>query len=285
MPLVATQDGEYRHFAVVLAGMAMQFPNGTTTAVLGDDGPGVPAVLDAGTTLSHLPPGAVDAVVRELNAVPTNDGIILVGCGLLAAAAPGPTFEFRFGGPNGPAIRVPIDELVLDVLRPRIEDGSVRVPADWPFAADETCLVGLAPAAEGSPVVVGQTILRSAYIVYDLANRLVAMAQAKWNVTTSEIVEWGTRASGIPVTSAVTQVVTIAPTATWTTGPPGDGDDDDDWLLPTVTVTSTDGAAEATGTSAGNAAAPAIQAFPCKVLVMIALIATPVVLGGLVEWV
>lgn len=286
LPLVATQDREYRHFTVVLAGMTMQAPGGTNTAVLG--GFGVPAVLDSGTTLSQLPHEAVDAVIRALDAVLTDEGI-LVGCGLLGGAAAAPSFDFWFGGPVGPVIRVPVDELVLDVLKPRIEDGSAPLPDEWPLAASDTCLLGLVPAVEGSPAIIGQTILRSAYVVYDLANRLVAMAQAQFNTNTSDIVEWESHASGSPATSAVTQVVTITQTDTEPTAPPGgigsSADDDEDWLPPTVTVTSTDGAAEAAGTHTNNAASPATQAFRRVALAIIALTAAHVVLGGLVEWV
>jgi hypothetical protein len=59
------------------------------------------------------------------------------------------------------------------------------------------CLFGIAPA-QGGTNVLGDTFLRSAYVVYDLDNNEISIAQTKYNVSSSNIVEIKTGKDAVP---------------------------------------------------------------------------------------
>ncbi|KAL8898416.1 MAG: hypothetical protein Q9207_006711 [Kuettlingeria erythrocarpa] len=133
------------------------------------------AILDSGTTITILPTDLANTFLRFFGAV-TDPNIPqpLVSCDLARSDA---EFVYQFGGSSGPKISVP----VTDLIEPHIEgllfeNGS---PA---------CLLGV-QGAEIDFLLLGDTFLRSAYVVYDLESRQIAMAQAKLNVTTSNVEE------------------------------------------------------------------------------------------------
>jgi len=68
------------------------------------------------------------------------------------------------------------------------------------------CLFGVSPA--GSMVsVFGDTFLRSAYVVYDLDNNEISLAQTNFNSTGTDIVEIVPGASGVPDATLVADSV------------------------------------------------------------------------------
>ncbi|KAH8166603.1 hypothetical protein CIB48_g1644 [Xylaria polymorpha] len=88
------------------------------------------------------------------------------------------TLDFTF---TSPTISVAMGELVLDLVtssgrRPTFENG------------ETACLFGVAPAGSGTNVL-GDTFLRSAYVVYDIDNNQISLAQTKFNATTSDVQE------------------------------------------------------------------------------------------------
>lgn len=115
------------------------------------------------------------------------------------------TFDFQFGGNDGPIIQVPIDEMVLDNVKQYIELG-LDVPS-LPF--DNVCSFGLQGSSDY--YLLGDTFLRSAYVVYDLTNKKIGLAQANLNSTESKIVE--ITKSGIPDASGVASQVIATQTA------------------------------------------------------------------------
>ncbi|KAI4163389.1 MAG: hypothetical protein LQ342_002896 [Letrouitia transgressa] len=138
------------------------------------------AILDSGSSASYLPADLADAVSRYFGAV--NDPLFerpLVPCELSDADA---QFVFQFGGTSGPKISVSARDLVSEPqfvspnFRLRFKDGS------------DACFLGVFTATEDF-LLLGDTFLRSAYVVYDLENKQIALAQAKINVSTSNIQE------------------------------------------------------------------------------------------------
>ncbi|KAH6636180.1 aspartic peptidase domain-containing protein [Chaetomium tenue] len=132
-------------------------------------------LLDTGSSLTYLPDDLVSELYTLLGAVyNATANAAYIACS--AARNPPPnashlTFTF-----SAPAIRVPLDELVLDLVtsagvRPTFADGT---PA---------CLFGIAPAGAGT-YVLGDTFLRSAYVVYDLENHEIALAPTLFNTST-----------------------------------------------------------------------------------------------------
>ena len=133
------------------------------------------AILDSGTTITLLPPDLAEIFLDFMGAV--NDPNIpqaLVACDLAGSDA---EFVYQFGGSEGPTISVP----VTDLVEPHIPGLQFRDGSD-------ACLLGV----QAEPIdflLLGDTFLRSAYVVYDLESRQIAMAQARLNVTTSNIEE------------------------------------------------------------------------------------------------
>jgi hypothetical protein len=230
MPVVPStlQNGStvYYDFAVALtgfsitgqAGIATQFPNSAFQEAA--------VILDSGTTFTYLPDRIADEIVTLLNGNVDNQGNIYVDCNILTQN-PKLTFNYEFGGPTGVNISVPISEVVFPLT---------DVFSTGGFAT--LCVLGITGSG-GRSNILGDTFLRSAYVVYDLSNNLIAIAQTNFNSTTSSIVEFQASATRIPNVSGVAMSVSgVTETAT---GPLGVG---------VKTTTATGSSATTTGSSA-----------------------------------
>jgi hypothetical protein len=69
------------------------------------------------------------------------------------------------------------------------------------------CLFGIAPA-ESSISVLGDTFMRSAYLVYDLANNEISIAQTNFDTTSTNVMEIGTGTNAVPDATLVANAVT-----------------------------------------------------------------------------
>lgn len=151
-------------------------------------------LLDTGSSLTYLPDTIVQAIYTEVGAQFDSDqGAAYVPCSLARNTT---TMDFSF---SSPTIRVDMNELVLDLItssgrRPTFQNG---VPA---------CLFGIAPAGSGTNVL-GDTFLRSAYVVFDLDNNQISLAPTKFNSTTSSIKEIGRGAGSVPGATLVANPV------------------------------------------------------------------------------
>lgn len=154
-------------------------------------------LLDSGTSLIYLPDAMTESIFEQVGAVYDSDvGAAYVPCSLASNTT---TLDFTFGGP---VISVAMSELVLEAST---TTGQQLTFTDGTFA----CLFGVAPAGS-TTATLGDTFLRSAYVVYDLANNEISMAQTNFNATTTSIEEITTGTSAVP--NAV--LVTNAPSAT-----------------------------------------------------------------------
>jgi hypothetical protein len=94
------------------------------------------------------------------------------------------TLDYQFAGPTGPVISVPFSELAVPLLDFQ-KDNPVPVTDD---AGHPICRLGLsAPSTPDEPLLFGDTFLRSAYVVYDLDNLQIGIAQTLFNVTDSNV--------------------------------------------------------------------------------------------------
>ena len=162
-------------------------------------------ILDSGSSLTYLP--NTNAIYTALNvSYSQQDGAAFASCDL---ANKNVTLDFTF---TSPTISVPISELVLSIdsveedressnLGENGEDSYISGGSD-----EKLCLFGIAPS-NGSTPVLGDTFLRSAYVVYDLANNEISLAQTDFNSTTSHVVEIGTGAGSVPDATLVASVV------------------------------------------------------------------------------
>lgn len=250
LPILKVGGSNYTHFAVRMTSITADNDGTTTTALLGSSGMG--AILDSGTTLSYVPDDVSVKLVKALNAYTDykSTGLTFIDCGLLTSDL---TITFVFGTAIASAtIVVPVHEMVLDMLQ-----GLERYfPDDLPF--DDVCLFGIQSTDSfgtmATTALLGDTFLRSAYVVYDLDHKEIGMAQSNLNSTETKITELSSEGSVLPAaTGAATQQTTASPTQstspTGTSSSSGSG---------TGTGTGSGGGKETvtvTATPSGNAAA------------------------------
>ncbi|KAI1361817.1 aspartic peptidase domain-containing protein [Xylaria arbuscula] len=150
----------------------------------------IPVVLDSGTTFSYLPTDIVTEIWQEVGAeytVVSSDGsaVPLLPCDF---GSSGNYFSFGFGGEGGPVIKVGMDELVIPV-QGKFTSGQ--------YKGLDACQFGIQNFTS-DPYLLGDTFLRSAYVVYDLENNEIAMAPTDFNSTKSNIVAFPSRGAEIP---------------------------------------------------------------------------------------
>lgn len=165
----------------------------------------IEVVLDSGTTLSYLPNDLASQIWQEVGAFYTADvGLAVLPCSMAASKG---YFSFGFAGPNGPRINVTMDELVLPLSDP---------PAKFqtgPYRGQDACEFGIQNASS-DPFLLGDTFLRSAYVVYDLINNEIGIAPTRFNTTATNIVPFPSRGAEIPNS-------TVAPNQDAVTNPSG----------------------------------------------------------------
>jgi hypothetical protein len=129
-------------------------------------------------------------------------------------------------------ITVPLRELILDILPPSYSTEETSNPASRAcvFGIQSTALFSSDDDDQPSSnfTLLGDTFLRSAYVVYDLSHYQIGLAQANLNSTTSTVVELsssspsgtGTTTAGLPrLTGVSAQQTTFTPTSTAGTDP------------------------------------------------------------------
>ena len=67
-------------------------------------------------------------------------------------------------------------------------------------------MFGIAPS-QGTTSVLGDTFLRSAYVVYDLANNEISLAQTNFNSTSSHVLEIGSGTGSVPGATSVNSAI------------------------------------------------------------------------------
>lgn len=206
-------SGDYSSFTVGVTAVSFAFSNGTTynaSLTAYSDG-SLDSILDSGTTLSYLPDDLASDIFEAAGAYvyttfSDSSGLALVDCSL--------DLEFTFKINNTATLMIPADELVLD------EFDQTAIPDDVPF--DKTCLFGIqsigdtdAESGGGGPIgggssqtssvyaILGDTFLRSAYVVYDMSNLEIGLAQANLNSTATNVQELSASASSLSAYSGV----------------------------------------------------------------------------------
>ena len=160
----------------------------------------LPVILDSGTTITYLPDSIMNPIMSGIGAINSDElGGLVVPCSQACSSA---TFNFGFGGNGGPSIAVSFAELVSPIS---LDDGSQPTLKN----GETICSFGMASAGTG-PFLFGDTFLRSAYVVYDLTNNQIGIAQTNYNATSSNIVE--ITGSSIPGASATASGAAVTQT-------------------------------------------------------------------------
>ncbi|MCJ1435836.1 hypothetical protein MMC27_005212 [Xylographa pallens] len=202
-----TESQAITSFTVVLSSVTVQ--NGSGSTQYSQKNLAVPVILDSGTSLTYLPDQYANAILGGVGATNDPNYGYTVPCSLSNSAA---TFNFTFGGPTGPTIVVGINEFVVPIVT---TDGTVPTLQD----GSAVCNFGINPAGS-SPNLFGDTFLRSAYVVYDLENNQIGLANTDFNATGSSVTEFSNSvipgASAAATTLVVTQTFSGIPLATQT---------------------------------------------------------------------
>ncbi|KAI1104238.1 acid protease [Jackrogersella minutella] len=183
---IQSNNGVFSEFLITLTSLAV----GNATIA---DNQALAVLLDSGSSLTYLPDDMVEALYEEVSAqYDSSAGAAYVPCSMASQTA---TLDFVFSGPK---ISVGMDELVLDLTtstgrRPTFSNGVAA------------CLFGVSPAGSGTNVL-GDTFLRSAYVVYDLDNNEISLAKTNFNTTQSNVEEIPS-GTGIPNATAVANSV------------------------------------------------------------------------------
>jgi hypothetical protein len=190
LPIIP-ERGQYAEFIIALTGMGQ---NGKNGSIFENDN--VPVLLDSGSSLMYLPDNVVRSLYTTFDAqYDSSQGTALVDCSLGDQSG---SLDFNF---SGVIISVPLNELVIVAAVSR---------------GQPVCILGIGPAGD-SVSVLGDTFLRSAYVVYDLANNEISLAQTNFNATSERVQEIQSGTDGVPNASGVAGAVSIA--ASGTDGP------------------------------------------------------------------
>uniref|UniRef100_A0A060T154 ARAD1C13838p n=1 Tax=Blastobotrys adeninivorans TaxID=409370 RepID=A0A060T154_BLAAD len=151
----------------------------------------IAVILDSGSSMSYLPIEVSREIARALDYNDENcnyEGYL----------------EFEF---NGFSIKVPFSDLLTP--RPSIYGGVVISYDGTPVCS----LAILESIDDDGPFILGDSVLRNAYVVYDLDRKEISMAQAKFNVSESNIetidsngVPSATKAQGYDQTTTATSL-------------------------------------------------------------------------------
>ena len=199
LPIVPVQ-GMYVEMLVTLTGVSV-IQNGKNTSATTSELP-TAVLLDSGSTLSYLPEDLSQNIYKDLGVTyVARDQAAFCSCSLAESTA---TIDFSF---SGAVISVPLSEMVLP--GGLTADGS----------GSEGCLFGIVETKEQSnsgtsSFTLGDTFIRSAYVVYDIANNQISLANTNFNSTTSNVMEIGTGKNSVPNASGVASAVTVAVTGT-----------------------------------------------------------------------
>ena len=133
----------------------------------------ITTVLDSGSPNMYLPTPLADSISSMMNAS-LYQGFPYVSCNLRESPE---ALEFGLGlNPGGPRITVPYSEIIYPYGFPA-NIGNVTASDGSPL-----CYLGLLGSPPGFPIyLLGDTFIRSAYLVYDVDNLQVLMAQARYD--------------------------------------------------------------------------------------------------------
>ncbi|KAF2744595.1 acid protease [Sporormia fimetaria CBS 119925] len=202
LPIIPNrQTGEYLELVISLTGLGQNGNEGSIFSAENNDAItdiiSFPVLLDSGASLTYLP----DDIVRYLyydfgGEYDSSAGVAYIDCDFANQQG---SLDFTF---SGITISVPYNELVL-------EAGTRR--------GQPVCVLGVAPSGNEQPTL-GDTFLRSAYVVYDLSNNEISLAPTNFNATQSAIQEIQSGEDGVPDASGVPGAV-----STGVVGPTGSG--------------------------------------------------------------
>jgi hypothetical protein len=194
-----TQSGAITSFTVAWTGLTVS--GGGQNSNFNPKSP-QPAILDSGTTDTLLPDDIANDIFNGVGVLTDPNYGNVVRCSL---ANDDLTFSFTFGGTGGPVVNVSLSEFVTPLLttdgsQPKFQNG------------DPACSFAI-EAAGDNPILFGDSFMRSAYVVYDLENEQIAIAQTNFDANPSnQNVQAFQVSSGIPNVVSTASAASVAQT-------------------------------------------------------------------------
>ncbi|OOQ82675.1 aspartic-type endopeptidase opsB [Penicillium brasilianum] len=231
--------GQYSSLAIALTDISVKGSEGSKSYTTGLP---LAVSLDNGSPMIALPKEILDPIFKEVDAgYSSSAAAAYIPCDQ-ANADYNVTFSF-----SGATVTIPLSELVFEGYT---ETG-------FP---DNACIFGLTYSEPGVNLM-GDPFLRGAYVVYDLANNEISLANANYDGGKDDILEIGTGTAAVPgatlMPSAVTSATGNGAAATGTgSGSSGSGSQGTTiYITGSVTATAKSGGATSTS-SKGLAALP-----------------------------
>ncbi|EXJ89702.1 hypothetical protein A1O3_02769 [Capronia epimyces CBS 606.96] len=241
-----------------------------------------PAILDSGTTFLLLPDEIANNIYNGVGVLTDPSYGNVVPCSL---ADDDLTFSFQFGGKDGPIVNVSLSEFVTPLVttdgsQPKFRNG------------EEACSFAV-QAAGDNPILFGDAFLRSAYVVYDLENQEIAIAQTNFDAGKANIQAFQ-ESSGVPNAVSTASAASVAQTftgiahvteatATATGEIAGASSRSATFnLTPTTSGSSSTSATGKSSSSSSSAANPNLRAFPIESASVVAgcVVAVGFLFGG-----
>ena len=234
------------------------------------------AILDSGSTIMLLPDDIANNILNGVGASMDQTYGAVVPCDLSNDDL---TFSFTFGGQGGAMVNISVSEFCTPIY---LQDGSIAQLED----GKEACTFGV-QAAQGNPIILGDTFLRSAYVVYDLENQVIGLAQTNFNAKSGggNVQALASGSGGIPgvsstATVAAEQTFSGIPRVTEGTGAAGTGQVQQTGGSATFQLSAT-GSPGSSATSSG-AANPSLKpaAVEKQSLVVMGVVLASLLFGG-----
>ncbi|CAK7200616.1 hypothetical protein SEUCBS139899_003314 [Sporothrix eucalyptigena] len=150
LPPQSSDPGQPWRYWIQLDSIGFTSPGKTSSSAY--SGSSLPIVLDSGSSLSYLPQTVMDSLAKSFGVKAGSDGSLIVDCDY---GAKGGYIDFTFGSL---VISVPLSDFI------------------WEAEAN-VCAVGALPSTD-TTALLGDTFLRSAYVVFDQDHQEIYMAQA-----------------------------------------------------------------------------------------------------------
>jgi hypothetical protein len=196
--------GVYDRYRVDLTAVSFVDSAGKST-LLSPANMSAPCAVDTGASYNILPASVSRALVDGLGAV-SYAGTYFVDCALRDSNT---SVVFRFGGPTGPVIKVPITEMLGIPLGFTFSDGGSACQL-YVGQVEDAELQSLLLAG----YTLGDPVIRSAYVVYDVDNNEIYFAQAVFDKKGKGNIQEIPAGTGLPgVTSTATATASSIPTS------------------------------------------------------------------------
>ena len=201
----SADTGAIDRFTVAFTTLTITSPSGSE--IITPVGYAEPVILDSGTTLAYVPDDLAQAIYNVVGATYDSTAGAAV-CPCTIGNVDG-TMDFQFAGAYGPTIKVPMSEMVYPFFK---SDGTQAHFQN----GQPACVFGIEPSSalgSNAALLFGDTVLRSAYVVYDLANYRIGLAPTNFNSTKSNVVAFQSLSAAIPSATTVTDESAVTQTA------------------------------------------------------------------------